>query len=570
MESPAPRSYHHRGGLSPLIGDTIDERFRAVVREHGDREAFVSLHPEVRRSYRELDSQVEGVARGLAALGARPGTKLGIWATDRLEWILAALAAARIGAVLVNVNPAYRLAELRHSLSLAEVEMLVIEPSFRSSDYVAQIRELVPEIAGAPPGEWRAAALPSLREVIVFRPEDAPAAPFARGFRAWEEAIALGEERAPEYVSPADPDQPVNIQFTSGTTGAPKAVVLTHHNILNNAWSIGEAMRFGPEDRLCVPVPFYHCFGLVVSALVCLARGAKLVVPSPHFEAGATLEAIERERCTAVHGVPTMFVAELEALGARSRDLSSLRTGIMAGAPCPPELVRRVAEDLHCPEILIGYGQTEASPVTHLTAADDSFERRTETVGTNLPHQEVKVIDPATGRILARGEPGELCFRGYHVMRGYYRQEAATRETIDSAGWLRSGDLGSMDSDGYVRITGRLKDMIIRGGENIYPAEIEAFYFAHPGIAEIAVFGIPAERMGERVAAWVRLEEGARATPEELRAFAKGRMAHYKIPEVIRIVSGFPMTVTGKIQKFRMRETETRDGAPAPRPPRSR
>jgi fatty-acyl-CoA synthase len=338
-------------------------------------------------------------------------------------------------------------------------------------------------------------------------------------------------------------------------------VVLTHHNILNNAWSIGEAMRFGAEDRLCVPVPFYHCFGLVVSALVCIARGATLVVPAPHFGAGETLEAIERERCTAVHGVPTMFVAELEALAARPRDLSSLRTGIMAGAPCPPELVRRVAEEMGCREILIGYGQTEASPVTHLTAADDSLERRTETVGTNLPHQEVKVIDPKSGRILPRGEPGELCFRGYHVMREYHRQEKATRETIDAAGWLRSGDIGTMDADGYVRITGRLKDMIIRGGENIYPAEIEAFYFEHPAIAQIAVFGIPDERMGERVAAWVELAEGARATPEELREYAKGRIAHYKIPEVFRIVAEFPMTVTGKIQKFRMREIESRGAA---------
>jgi len=557
MDSPAARSYHHRGGLAPLIGDTIDERFRAVVREHGDREAFVSLHPARRRTYRELDREVEAAARGLAALGARSGTRIGVWATDRLEWLLAALASARLGAILVNVNPAYRVAELRHALSLAEVEILVLEPSFRSSDYVGMLSELVPSLASAAAGAWRSAELPSLREAIVFDPGDAPAARLAPGFRPWEEMLALGE-RVPEpaLASPADPDQPVNIQFTSGTTGAPKAVLLTHHNVLNNAWSIGEAMRFGAEDRLCVPVPFYHCFGLVVSALVCIARGATLVVPAPHFEPGETLEAIERERCTAVHGVPTMFVAEFEALAARPRDLSSLRTGIMAGAPCPPELVRRVADELGCREILIGYGQTEASPVTHLTAAEDSFERRTATVGTNLPHQEVKVIDPASGRIVPRGDPGELCFRGYHVMRGYYRQEAATREAIDAAGWLRSGDLGTMDADGYVRITGRLKDMIIRGGENIYPAEIEAFYFEHPAIAQIAVFGIPDERMGERVAAWVELAEGASATPEELRAFAKGRIAHFKIPEVIRIVAEFPLTVTGKIQKFRMREIE--------------
>jgi fatty-acyl-CoA synthase len=549
----APRSYQHRGGLVPLLGDTIDERFRAVVREHGDREALVSLHPEVRRTYRALDAEVERAARGLATIGARTGTMVGIWATDRLEWLVTALAAARIGAIFVNINPAYRVAELRFALALAED--------------AGMIGELVPALGHTAPGEWRSETLPALRDVIQFAPASGSAARPAAGTRARDQVLAAGMAVAPSYEPPADCDLPVNIQFTSGTTGAPKAVVLTHHNILNNAWSVGEAMRFTPEDRLCVPVPFYHCFGLVVSALVCLSRGATLIVPAPHFEAGATLEAIERERATAVHGVPTMFIAELEALAARPRDLSSLRTGIMAGAPCPPELVRRVADELGCREILIGYGQTEASPVTHLTRAEDSFERRVGTVGTNLPHQEVKVIDPATGRTVPRGEPGELCFRGYHVMRGYYRQEEATRKTIDAAGWLHSGDIGAMDAEGYCRITGRLKDMIIRGGEKIYPAEIEAFYFAHPAIADIAVFGIPDERMGERVAAWVALHEGARAGAEELRAFAKGRIAHYKIPELIRIVREFPMTVTGKVQKFRMREIEAAGGPETPPAP---
>jgi fatty-acyl-CoA synthase len=349
-------------------------------------------------------------------------------------------------------------------------------------------------------------------------------------------------------------DDPINIQFTSGTTGFPKPVVLTHHNILNNGWFAGEVLGLTERDRLCVPVPFYHCFGMVVSNLACLARGAAIVVPAPHFEAGATLAAIEQERCTAVHGVPTMFVAELESPDFARRDLRSLRTGIMAGAPCPPELVRRVIEEMGCRELLIGYGETEASPITHLTRPLDSFERRVRTVGTNLPHQEVKVVDPGTGALLPVGAQGEVCFRGYHVMRGYFGQQEATRAAIDGAGWLHSGDLGVMDEDGYLRITGRLKEMIVRGGEKIYPAEIEACLGRHPKVAQAAVFGVADPKWGEEVGAWVQPHEGVSLSAAEVRACAREGLAHYKVPRDVRIVAEFPLTITGKIQKFRIRE----------------
>jgi fatty-acyl-CoA synthase len=381
----------------------------------------------------------------------------------------------------------------------------------------------------------------------------------------WAEVLALGDGVSDGDVDAAtaalDPDDAINIQYTSGTTGFPKAVVLTHHNILNNAYFTARAMHFSERDRLCVPVPFYHCFGMVLSNLACLAVGATIVVPGPHFDPLAVLEAIAAEKCTALHGVPTMFIGVLEHPRFAEFHLSSLRTGIMAGAPCPPELMRRVMGDLHCPEILIGYGQTEASPLTHLTDRDDSLDRRTETVGRNLPHQEVKIVDTATGATVALGEVGEVCFRGYHVMRGYYGNPEATDEAIDAAGWLHSGDLGTMDADGYVRITGRLKDMIIRGGENIYPAEIEAYLFTHPKIAQVAVFGVPDPKMGEEIAVWVQLHGGETMTEDELVRFAKDGLAHFKVPRRIRFVDEFPMTVTGKLQKFRMQEIETADEA---------
>ncbi len=559
-------SYVHRGGRRPLIGDTVDGFFRRVVREHPDNEAVVSLEQDARLTYAELEGEVARLARGLVALGLGPGDRVGIWSTDNIEWVLVQLATARIGAILVNINPAYRPHELEHALRLARVQALFVIPSFKSSDYVGMLTELAPELPVQSPDGLSIERLPDLRHVVIYDPEGRAAAP-ARGITSWTEVLTAGEAVSDEAVETLaarlDPDDPINIQFTSGTTGFPKAVVLTHHNIVNNGFFVAESTRFTHEDRLCVPVPFYHCFGMVVSTLGCLTHGATLIIPAPHFEAGAVLSAIDAERCTAVHGVPTMFVAELEHPDFDSFDLSSLRAGIMAGAPCPPELMRRVIDRMGIGELLIGYGQTEASPVTHMTHPDDPFERRIGTVGTNLPHQEVKVVDVDTGAVVPIGEQGEVCFRGYHVMRGYYDQPEATRETIDDRGWLHSGDLGRMDEDGYLQITGRIKEMIIRGGENVYPAEIEAFYYTHPKVAEIAVFGIPEERLGEEIGAWVRLHEGESATAEELRQYAKGRISHFKVPRHISLVEEFPTTVTGKIQKFRIAELATAELARA-------
>ena len=553
------RAYVHRGGQTPLLGVPIHAHLRRGVEQAPEHEALVSVHQARRLTYGALWHETGRLARGLLALGIQRGDRVGIWATDHLEWVLLQLATARVGAVLVNINPANRSAELQHALQAAQVQALFLMPAFRRSHYVEMVLDLLPECHGAEPGALRSPSAPTLTRLVLFDPArpGAPARP-APAFDTWPEVLAAGDDVSPraleEREDALEADDPINIQFTSGTTGFPKPVVLTHHNILNNAYFAGEAMCFGPADRLCVPVPFYHCFGMVVSNLLCFSRRATLVIPAQHFDAGATLHAIDAERCTAVHGVPTMFVAELECPDFARYDLTSLRTGIMAGAPCPPELVRRVREDMGCRDILIGYGQTEASPVTHLTRPGDAVERAVETVGTNLPHQEVKIVDPATGALVDEGEQGEVCFRGYHVMRGYFERPQATAETIDEAGWLHSGDLGVLDPDGYLRITGRLKDMIIRGGENVYPAEIEAYYFTHPKVAQVAVFGVPDARLGEEVAAWVELHEGEQAQEEELREFARVGLAHFKVPRHVRIVTEFPMTVTGKIQKFRMRE----------------
>ncbi|MHC5020534.1 MAG: AMP-binding protein [Planctomycetota bacterium] len=554
------RAYIHRGGDTPLLGETIDECFRRMVAAHGEHEAVVSVHQGRRLTYTQLDGEVEAAARGLLALEVAAGERVGIWATNSVEWLVLQMATARIGAVLVNINPAYRAAELGEALGRAEVNCLVLQPRFRSSDYVALLREAVPAVAGGTPDGFRCDRFPHLRRLVCFDPDD-PAAPPPEGAPAllpWaamvERGAAISDGAVAERAADLGPDDPINIQFTSGTTGTPKAVVLTHHNILNNGFFVGELLELTAADRVAVPVPFYHCFGMVVSNLAALSNGAALVLPAPHFDAAATLTAVADEACTVLHGVPTMFVAILEAQAQQQRACPDLRTGIMAGAPCPPEVLRRVIEELGCRDILVGYGQTEASPVTHGTRPGDSVAQRLETVGTNLPHQEVKVVDPADGRTVAVGEPGEVCFRGYHVMRGYYGQPEATARTIDAHGWLHSGDVGVLDADGYLRITGRLKDMIIRGGENIYPAEIEHFFHEHPAVADIAVFGVSDPAMGEEVAAFIRPVAGSGLTPEALRAWAKGRIAHFKIPRHCWLVEEFPMTVTGKIQKFRMRE----------------
>ncbi|HET6465163.1 MAG TPA: AMP-binding protein [Nitrospiria bacterium] len=552
-------SYFHRGGLEPLLGATIPEHFADVVKRFPDHEAVVSVHQNRRLTYAQLSREIDLLARGLIGIGFNKGDRIAIWSTDNVEWLLLQMATARIGAVLVNINPAYRTREVAYALQRSEVEGLFVIPSFRTSDYISMLVELIPELKSGAPGQWKSKSFPSLRHLIVYNPAAAEKTERPQaGFFTWHDVLTAGapvtEDKLREMTDLLDRDDPINIQYTSGTTGFPKAVVLTHHNILNNAYFTALAMQFKETDRLVVPVPFYHCFGMVVANLMCLSIGACLVIPCEHFDAEPVLRAVERERCTAIHGVPTMFIAELEHPRFREFNLSTLRTGIMAGAPCPSALMKRVTEEMHCREMLIAYGETESSPITHITTRDDTLERRTGTVGKNLPHQEVKVVDLVTGQTVPLGHVGEVCFRGYHVMRGYYGDAEATRKAIDQHGWLHSGDLGMMDEDGYVRITGRLKEMIIRGGEKIFPREIEDYLFTHPKVAEVAVFGVPDEYFGEQVAAWIQLHSGETATEDEIRGFCKGKIAHYKIPHHIWFVEEFPMTVTGKIQKFRMRE----------------
>jgi fatty-acyl-CoA synthase len=543
------------------LGRTIPEHLAEVAGRFPEREAVVSVHQRRRLSYAELMAATDQVARALLALGFRKGDRVGVWSTNNIEWLLLQLATARIGVILVTINPAYRVRELAYALGKSEVQGLFLIPRFRASDYLGMLAELLPQLEGCRPEELSDKALPDLRRVVLFDPKnpESTRSPLP-GVQVWRDVLAGSEAVAQDLLeaqtAALDPDDPINIQYTSGTTGFPKAVLLTHHNILNNAWFSAQAMEVTERDRLAVPVPFYHCFGMVLANLLSLSVGACIVLPAEHFDAGAVLRAIENERCTAVHGVPTMFIAELEHPELTTRDLTSLRTGIMAGAPCPPMLMRRVMEDMHCPEILIGYGETEASPLTHLTLPNDSLERRTATVGHNLPHQEVKVVSLEDGHRLPIGQIGEVCFRGYHIMRGYYADPEATAEAVDNAGWLHSGDLGRTDEDGYLEITGRCKEMIIRGGENIYPREIEELIFAHPRVAQVAVFGVPDDYYGEEVAAWIRTHGGEAMGEEEVRDYCRGRTAYFKIPRYIRFVTEFPMTVTGKLQKFRMRERE--------------
>lgn len=551
-------SYFHRGGKDPLIGMTIPEIFAEVAHTQPHREAVVSLHQNRKLSYAELSEAIDRLARGLIGLGFSCGDRIGIWSTNNIEWILLQMATARIGVVLVNINPAYRKNELSYALERSEVQGLFLIPSFRSSDYVAMLMNLIPQLQ-SDQSSLTLEKFPFLKRVVLYDPSfpEKTVKP-CLGFTTWAEVLDTGEristKELDEVSASLDCDDSINIEYTSGTTGFPKAVELSHHNILNNAMFAAKAMHFTELDRLCVPVPFYHCFGMVLSNLLCLSVGACLVLPEEHFDPLATLQAIDEERCTAIHGVPTMFIAELEHPRFTDFDMTTLRTGIMAGAPCPPVLMKRVIEDMHCSEILIGYGETEASPLTHLTEREDSLEIRTETVGRNLPHQEVKVVDTANGSTLPVGETGEICFRGYHVMKGYYGDPKATRQAIDEKRWLHSGDLGLMDESGYVRITGRLKEMIVRAGENIYPREIEDYLFTHPKIAEVAVFGLPDNYYGEVVMAWVKLHKDESATAEEIQEFCRGEIAHFKVPQHVWFVDEFPITVTGKLQKFRMRE----------------
>ena len=542
------QSYMTGEGTGQLLYETIGAVFDHIVDAHSDRPALVVRHQDIRYSWRELRNEVDRLAAGLVALGIEPGDRVGVWGPNSYEWVLTQFATARIGAVLVNVNPAYRLFELEYALRKTGCKAVIAAEKFKSSEYLHMLNTLLPEIASCEPGYLRASKLPDLTTIIRMGEGRSP------GMFNFYEVCDLGgkdsREKLAAIAAQLGPDDAINIQFTSGTTGNPKGATLTHCNILNNGYEAGKGMRLTAKDCLCIPEPLYHCFGMVLGVLAAVTHGATMVFPAPVYDPLSTLQAVQDERCTALHGVPTMFVTELDHPEFGDFDLSTLRTGIIAGAPCPEELMKRIIGDMHMENVLIAYGQTELSPVNHMTLPEDSFENRTQTVGRPIPHIEVKIVD-AENRVLPIGEQGEICTRGYSVMKGYWDDPEKTAETIVD-GWLHSGDLGTMNEHGYVRITGRIKDMIIRGGENIYPREIEEFLYTHPKVSEVQVFGVPDLKMGEEVCAWIQLRDGQVASEEEIREFCKGQISHYKIPRYVRFVDEYPMTVTGKIRKVEM------------------
>ena len=556
--TPAPPAPSHVRGdtAQPLLQETIGGMLARVAGTWPGRDALVVPPQGVRWTWREFDDRVTRLAAGLLSLGLAPGDRIGIWSLNRVEWVLLQFASARAGLVLVNINPAYRTHELEYALVHVGCKALALPPAFKTSDYLGMLRELAPELDTATPGELHAQRLPELRHVLLLGPDgDAPGAWRFDDIAACTDPAA--HARVAALQDTLDPHDPINIQFTSGTTGAPKGATLTHHNIVNNGFFIGERMRLTERDRLCIPVPFYHCFGMVLGNLACVTHGSCMVHPGEGFDAVATLQAVADERCTGLHGVPTMFIAMLDHPRFREFDLSTLRTGIMAGSNCPIELMRRVMEHLHLPEVTICYGMTETSPVSFQTTPDDPLERRIDSVGRIHPHVEVRIAD-GDGHVVPRGTIGELHTRGYSVMKGYWNDPARTAEAIDADGWMHTGDLATIDDAGWCRIVGRLKDMLIRGGENIYPREIEEFLHTHPDIVDVQVFGVPDPKFGEEVCAWIRLAEGATVDAEGIRAFCRGRIAHFKIPRYVEFVDGYPMTVSGKVQKHLMAEEMAR------------
>ncbi|MAP03494.1 MAG: AMP-binding protein [Halieaceae bacterium] len=549
--NPLTHSYYSGASDAQIIYETIGTYFGKIADVHSTNPALVVRHQGVNWTYGELQARVDRLATGLIHLGIKPGDRVGIWGPNSSEWVLVQLATAKIGAIMVCINPAYRLYELEYALNKVECKTLITDVSFKTSDYLRMINTLAPELESSQPGQLEAEKLPHLKHVIRMGSDTTPG---MYNFDAVCSAGTADDQAAMDALQAAlQPDDAINIQFTSGTTGNPKGATLSHCNILNNGFLTGLAMQLGPEDKLCIPVPLYHCFGMVLSVLACVSHGATMVFPGPSFDPDETLKSVEAERCTALHGVHTMFITELDHPRFSDFDLSTLRTGIMAGAPCPVEVMKRVLAEMHMEDILIAYGQTELSPINNMTLPNDTLERRTETVGRAMPWVEIKVVDEQ-GRVVPVGEKGEICTRGYSVMQGYWNDEERTAETIDSAGWLHSGDIATMDKAGYVRIVGRIKDMIIRGGENIYPREVEEFLYQHPAISEVQVFGVPDEKMGEEVCAWIQLNDGFDLTEADVKAYCRDQITHFKIPRHIRFVTEYPMTVTGKIQKFVMRD----------------
>lgn len=540
---PQPLSFAQGDTRVPLIEQTIGDFFDDMVERQPDREALVSRHEGLRFSYRELQAESNRLASALLKLGLEPGDRVGIWSHNNVAWVLMQIATAKAGLILVNINPAYRTAELEYALNKVGCKALVTMARFKTSDYLGMLQELGPK------------RLPQL--LHTFWIDKAGEGAEVPGMRRFSELLAGGDAadpKVPAVQKTLKATDPINIQFTSGTTGFPKGATLTHRNILNNGFFIGECMKLTPADRLCIPVPLYHCFGMVLGNLACLTHGAAIVYPNDGFDPLTVLETVQAEKCTGLHGVPTMFIAELDHPRFKEFDLSTLRTGIMAGSPCPIEVMKRVVNEMHLSEITIAYGMTETSPVSCQSSTDTPLDRRVSTVGTVQPHVEVKIVDPETGAIVAPGQSGELCTRGYLVMHGYWDDEARTREAIDAERWMHTGDLATMDAEGYVNIVGRIKDMVIRGGENIYPREIEEFLYRHPKVQDVQVVGLPDAKYGEELCAWIIPKPGQMLEEAEVRDFCKGQIAHYKVPKYIRFVEAFPMTVTGKIQKFKIRE----------------
>jgi len=549
---PKGQSYLCGQANEPLLYETIGACVERIAATYPDKEALVVRHQNIRWTFSEYKSRIDALAAGLVSLGVEPGDRVGIWSPNRVEWCLTQFATAKIGAIMVCINPAYRPYELEYALNKVKCQTIITAAQFKTSEYLQMLQEMAPELATCEPGELKSIKLPHLTTVIRMGDAVSP------GMFNFDKVCEMGEDthydRMAEIAPTLQADDAINIQFTSGTTGSPKGATLSHFNILNNGLQVGAGMRFTSEDRLCIPVPLYHCFGMVMGNLTCMTHGACAVFPDEGFDPDVVLRTVVEEKCTALHGVPTMFVAETDLPNVAEYELSTLRTGVMAGAPCPLELMHQVIDKLNMSEITIMYGQTETSPVNHMTDIDAPAEKRCGTVGRVGPYQEIKIIDES-GRVVPLGDKGELCCRGYSVMQGYWDDEARTNETIDATGWLHSGDLAEMDEEGYVQIVGRIKDMIIRGGENVYPREVEEFLYTHPDIQEVQVFGIPDERYGEIVCAWVQLKQNATLNEEDVKSFCRDQITHFKVPSLVRFVDEFPMTVTGKIQKFKMRET---------------